>query len=113
MSLCKLHLWLIVIIFEVLPSNQGALLGCRHWVGDSSTSFTMQSGNKCFTYALAVDEYGSDKIHSHIGKEPSGASFNSLFLNAEGKSLLITSLLILLDTAMFVCRLAQVSPTTR
>ena len=44
----------------------------------------MQSGNKCFTYALAVDEYGSDRVHSLIGKEPSGASFNSLFLNADG-----------------------------
>ena len=56
----------------------------RHWVGDSGAAFTMQSGNKCFTYALAVDEYGSDRVHSLIGKEPSGASFNSLFLNADG-----------------------------
>ena len=46
----------------------------------------MQSGNKCFTYALAVDEYGSDAIHDRIGKEPSGASFNSLFLNSDGKA---------------------------
>ena len=59
---------------------------CRHWVGDSNTNFTMQSGNKCFTYALAVDEYGSDAIHDRIGKEPSGASFNSLFLNSDGKA---------------------------
>ena len=56
----------------------------RHWVGDSHTSFTMQSGNKCFTYALAVDEYGSDAVHSHIGKEPSGASFNKLVFNSDG-----------------------------
>ena len=45
----------------------------------------MQSGSKCFTYAIAVEEYGVHPIHEHIGKEPSGQSFNSLFLNSEGK----------------------------
>ena len=43
----------------------------------------MQSGVKCFTYAIAVEEYGADFIHRHVGKEPSGQSFNSLSLNSE------------------------------
>ena len=55
----------------------------RHSIGDSTTDFTMQSGNKCFTYAIAVEEYGAKMIHEYIGKEPSGQSFNSLFLNSE------------------------------
>ena len=63
-------------------------------MGDSTTNFTMQSGNKCFTYAVAVEEYGSDTIHDHIGKEPSGASFNSLFLNSEGKPYLLDLFLL-------------------
>lgn len=58
----------------------------RYSTGDSSSIFTMQSGSKCFTYAIAVEEYNANFIHKYIGKEPSGRSFNSLFLNAEGTS---------------------------
>jgi glutaminase len=32
-----------------------------------------------------VDEYDVRNIHKSIGKEPSGQSFNSLFLNSESK----------------------------
>ena len=62
------------------------LVYTRHWVGDSSARFTMQSGNKCFTYAVAVDKYGSESIHQHIGMEPSGTNFNTLQLSSHGKS---------------------------
>ena len=53
----------------------------RHSIGDSGEKFTIQSGGKCFSYAACVDECGIDKIHKHVGKEPSGKSFNSLVLN--------------------------------
>lgn len=56
----------------------------RHSFGDSQSPFTMQSGSKCFTYGITVEEYDSNFVHKYIGKEPSGQSFNSLFLNSEG-----------------------------
>jgi hypothetical protein len=69
----------------------------------------MQSGNKCFTYALAADEYGSDRVHSLIGKEPSGASFNSLFLNADGITLTVKSLRFMFNNVVFVVLYRQAS----
>jgi len=55
-------------------------------VGDFSQAFTMQSGNKCYTYGIAVEEYGAGQVHTHIGMEPSGQSFNSLYLNLSGEA---------------------------
>ena len=57
---------------------------CRHSIGDSKDKFTMQSGGKCFSYAVVLDEYGESKVHKYVGKEPSGKSFNSLVLNDDG-----------------------------
>ena len=57
------------------------LIFCRHSVGDCSEKFTIQSGGKCFSYSIVVDEYGVEKVHRYVGKEPSGKSFNSLVLN--------------------------------
>ena len=59
---------------------------CSHSVGDFSQAFTMQSGNKCYTYGIAVEEYGAEQVHSHIGMEPSGQSFNSLYLSSSSEA---------------------------
>lgn len=48
----------------------------------------MQSGGKCFSYAVVLDEYGENKVHKYVGKEPSGKSFNSLVLNDDGEFML-------------------------
>ena len=37
-------------------------LTCRHSVGNADVNFTLQSGGKCFSYAIAVDKYGADLV---------------------------------------------------
>jgi len=53
-------------------------------IGDASTGFTLQSSSKPFLYAAALEEHGEDKVHGHVGREPSGLSFNELTLNKGG-----------------------------
>jgi glutaminase len=59
--------------------------GQRHAVGEADTSFTVQSTCKPINYCLALQEHGVAKVHQHIGREPSGATFNALTLNADGR----------------------------
>eukprot|EP00761_Pharyngomonas_kirbyi_P010108 gb/GECH01010126.1/.p1 GENE.gb/GECH01010126.1/~~gb/GECH01010126.1/.p1 ORF type:complete len:543 (+),score=126.82 gb/GECH01010126.1/:1-1629(+) len=49
--------------------------------GAFKTDFCVQSCSKPITYCLALEENGSDTVHSHIGREPSGARFNKLKLD--------------------------------
>lgn len=58
--------------------------GQRYSVGDSKTPFCVQSGSKPITYCLALEEHGSDRVHQHVGHEPSGKGFSELTLNNEG-----------------------------
>jgi len=58
--------------------------GQRLSLGDSHTKFCLQSTCKPINYCIAVDELGEDTIHKHIGREPSGRSFNELSLNKDG-----------------------------
>lgn len=58
----------------------------RHTVGDSKVPFCLQSCVKPLKYAVAVNDYGTEHVHSFIGKEPSGLRFNKLFLNEDGES---------------------------
>lgn len=37
------------------------------------------------SYCLALEEHGPDVVHQHVGREPSGVSFNSLTLNKMGR----------------------------
>ena len=53
-------------------------------IGDSATGFTLQSSCKPLLYAAALEEHGEEKVHSHVGREPSGLSFNELTLNKNG-----------------------------
>jgi glutaminase len=58
--------------------------GQRFSLGDSRVNFCLQSSCKPINYCLALEELGEQKVHSHVGREPSGHSFNELTLNAHG-----------------------------
>ena len=53
-------------------------------IGDDGESFCVQSTCKPITYAAALELHGADHVHRHVGREPSGRSFNELTLNARG-----------------------------
>ncbi|XP_070831738.1 glutaminase kidney isoform, mitochondrial isoform X2 [Chaetodon trifascialis] len=59
--------------------------GQRHTVGDTKVPFCLQSCVKPLKYAVAVNDYSTEYVHSFIGKEPSGLRFNKLFLNDDDK----------------------------
>lgn len=58
--------------------------GQRYSLGDSGVNFCLQSSCKPINYCLALEELGEKKVHRHVGREPSGQSFNELTLNAQG-----------------------------
>lgn len=58
--------------------------GQRFSIGDARTNFCLQSSCKPINYCMALEELGEDKVHSHVGREPSGQSFNELTLNDSG-----------------------------
>ncbi|MCC7530669.1 MAG: glutaminase A [Candidatus Melainabacteria bacterium] len=58
--------------------------GQRFSVGDSDDYFCVQSCSKPMTYCLALEEQGEDVVHSYVGREPSGKTFNELTLNTKG-----------------------------
>ena len=58
--------------------------GQRFSVGDATTAFSLQSVSKTVSYCLALDEHGIEAVHRHVGREPSGRSFNELALNPAG-----------------------------
>lgn len=49
-------------------------------IGDEEYKFCVQSCCKPIAYLIAVQEKGFDFVHHHVGREPSGASFNNLSL---------------------------------
>lgn len=48
--------------------------------GDSDRLFTIQSISKPFTYGMALEVHGQEKVSRHVGVEPSGDAFNSIEL---------------------------------
>ena len=58
--------------------------GQRFSHGDTNTSFCLQSTCKPINYCIAHEELGEEKVHQHIGREPSGRSFNEMALNSDG-----------------------------
>ena len=48
--------------------------------GDSDMPFTIQSISKPFTFGLAIESYGADRVSEHVGVEPSGDAFNAIEL---------------------------------
>ena len=59
--------------------------GQRMSVGDSKVPFSVQSTSKPISYCIALENFGPDKVHEHVGHEPSGVEFNAVTLNSEGK----------------------------
>ncbi|KAM4796028.1 glutaminase liver isoform, mitochondrial [Rhinophrynus dorsalis] len=59
--------------------------GQRHSIGDTSVPFCLQSCVKPLKYAIAVNDLGTNYVHEHMGKEPSGNRFNKLSLNHQDK----------------------------
>jgi glutaminase len=58
--------------------------GQRFSAGDAAAAFCLQSVSKTASYCLALDEHGTRAVHEHVGREPSGRSFNELALNPKG-----------------------------
>lgn len=56
--------------------------GQRASFGDARTDFCVQSCCKPINYCMALEEHGEQKVHSHVGREPSGRGFNELAFNA-------------------------------
>jgi glutaminase len=58
--------------------------GQRLNFGTYTEAFTFQSSVKPILYCAALEESDTDVVHTHIGREPSGLSFNELTLNSKG-----------------------------
>jgi len=73
---------------RVDPHQFGAAVctidGQRASFGDASEPFCLQSACKPISYCIALEERGEEKVHAHVGWEPSGHSFNELTLNDRG-----------------------------
>ena len=52
-------------------------------VGDCDQPFTIQSISKPFTFGMAIEELGHEKVFEHVGVEPSGDAFNSIELQRD------------------------------
>ena len=50
-------------------------------IGDTSEFFCLQSMSKPLSYCIARQYHSSEYVHSHVGYEPSGRSFNAFELN--------------------------------
>lgn len=55
--------------------------GQKFSIGDFETSFCLQSTCKPLLYCMAQEEIGEEKVHKHVGLEPSGLGFNELSLD--------------------------------
>jgi glutaminase len=73
---------------RVDPERLGIALctvdGQRFAVGDADTAFPVQSMCKPINYCLVLEEHGTERVHRHVGREPSGRGFSELTLNNEG-----------------------------
>eukprot|EP00746_Dinoflagellata_sp_MGD_P154790 gnl/MRDRNA2_/MRDRNA2_85039_c0_seq1.p1 gnl/MRDRNA2_/MRDRNA2_85039_c0~~gnl/MRDRNA2_/MRDRNA2_85039_c0_seq1.p1 ORF type:complete len:1481 (-),score=304.83 gnl/MRDRNA2_/MRDRNA2_85039_c0_seq1:760-4701(-) len=58
--------------------------GQRFSIGDSSVPFCVQSTSKPVTYCVALEVNGEEKVHQHVGREPSGRNFNDRCLMQQG-----------------------------
>ncbi len=70
---------------RVLPENFGVSIctidGQIHNIGDSEKYFSIQSTSKTLNYCLALEEFGQNTVHKHVGREPSGHGFNEITLD--------------------------------
>ena len=59
--------------------------GQRLTFGEASMPFSFQSSCKPILYCAALEEHGEEHVHRHVGREPSGLSFNELTLDRNGR----------------------------
>lgn len=64
-----------------LCTTQGEVTG----VGNHDRLLALQSVSKAFTYAVALQERGLDRVLAFIGVEPSGEAFNELSQHDDGR----------------------------
>jgi len=73
---------------KVSPDNFGISVctvdGETFDIGDSEKYFCLQSCSKPLSYCYARKLHGLNKVHQHVGHEPSGSGFNSHILNKKG-----------------------------
>lgn len=50
-------------------------------IGDADVGFSVQSTSKPFSYAMALEQLGSDGVHEWVGQEQSGGTFNDYKLS--------------------------------
>ena len=71
----------IPALAQVAPRQFGMAValvdGTTHSVGDAQTPFSLQSITKLFAFVLALKMVGDD-VWNRVGREPSGAAFNSM-----------------------------------
>ena len=69
---------------RVAPENFGVSIctidGQIFSTGECDQYFSIQSTSKTLNYCLALEEFGQDKVHTHVGREPSGHGFNEITL---------------------------------
>lgn len=58
--------------------------GQRYSRGNTLDNFTVQSTSKTISYCMALEELGTEFVHQHVGREPSGLGFNEITLNSKG-----------------------------
>lgn len=73
-----------------IPENKFGLSittidGQRYNIGDSNDYFCLQSCSKIINYCLAIEKHGIEKVHKHVGREPSGNKFNALILDKSNR----------------------------
>lgn len=54
-------------------------------IGDTELPFPIQSCGKPVLYSAALEQEPGVDVHSYVGREPSGVSFNAFTLNSEDK----------------------------
>lgn len=59
--------------------------GQRFGFGETNQQFSVQSTSKPISYCVALENLGHNKVHKHVGMEPSGVEFNAISLNRDGK----------------------------
>ena len=71
----------IPALAQVAPRQFGMAIaltdGSTYSVGDAQTPFSLQSITKLFAFVLALKTVGDD-VWNRVGREPSGAAFNSM-----------------------------------
>ena len=55
--------------------------GQRLHFGEATEDFCLQSCSKIINYCIALETHGSEEVHRHVGKEPSGMEFNKITLD--------------------------------